>query len=140
MPQLVLGAVVVDGEAYVVLLHKLLDTGKSIWSGVPSDDHLDTRSLAILELAADVVVLVLGEIDRSGSVELNAGRMIVVERFRLRGRIHGEMIFDILGIQCEHVELLHVANQLRAIKIAEGIAAQAQTNRRGCAMGLCYYR
>jgi len=29
------------------------------------------------------------------------------------------MVFDVLGIQRKHVELLHVADQLRAIEIAE---------------------
>ena len=88
MPQLIFRPVVVDGEAYVVLLHKLLDARKSTGRWVSSDNHRDTRALAILEFTADVVIFILREIDRSRRVQLNAGRMVVVERFRLLRRIH----------------------------------------------------
>ncbi len=123
-------------NAYVVLLHELLDAGKSIRRRVSGNDDRDPGSLAVLKLAADVRILVFIEIDCSGGVELNAGGMVVVERFRLLRRIHGQMIFDVLGIQREHVELLHEADQLRAVEIAKGVAGQAQTDRRGCLTGV----
>ena len=45
------------------------------------------------------------------------------------------MIFNILGIQRQHVQLLHVADQLGAIEIAKGIAGQAELDRRGLPVG-----
>src|ERR1700721_4423830 len=45
------------------------------------------------------------------------------------------MIFHILRIQLEHIELLHEADHLRAAEVAERVTGQAQTNRRcfdGC--------
>ena len=125
MPQLILRPVIVDGEAHVVLLDKLLDARKGTGRRVSSDNHRDTRSLAVLEFAADVGILVLIEINRSGRMQLNAGRMVVLERLRLLHGIHREMIFDVLGIQREHIELLHEADQLCPVEITKGVAGQA---------------
>ncbi len=124
MPQLILRPVIVDREPYVVLLHKLFDTRKRGRFWVSSDNHRDTRSLGIFELTADVVILILGKVNRSHGMELNTGGMIVVERLRLLCWIHGEMVFDVLRVQRQYVELLHVADQLRAVEIAKGVAAQ----------------
>ena len=44
------------------------------------------------------------------------------ERRRLLLRIHWEMVFDVLRIQREDIELLHESDHLRAVKVAERIA------------------
>src|ERR1700735_5023864 len=106
MPQLVLRPVIVDREPYVVLLYKLLNTRKRGRVRISSDNHRDTRSLGVFELTADVVILVLGEVNRSHGMQLNTGGVIVVERLRLLCRIHREMVFDVLGVQRQYVELL----------------------------------
>ena len=117
MPQLIFRPVVVDGKAYVVLLDELLDARKSTRRRVSSDDHPYSRSLAVLELIADVSVFIFIEVDRSRGMQLNTRCMVVFDRFRLLYRIHREMIFNILGIQREHVELLHIANQRVRLKL-----------------------
>ena len=124
MPQLILRPVIVDCESYVVLFHEFLNARKRGWGRVSSDDHRYARSLGIFELTANVIILVLGKVNRSDGMQLNAGGVIVVERLRLLCRIHREMIFHILRVQRQHVELLHVADQLCAVEIAKGIAAQ----------------
>src|SRR6266403_4883609 len=40
------------------------------------------------------------------------------------------MVFDVLRVQREHVELLHETDHLRATEVAEGVTGKAQTNRR----------
>ena len=40
------------------------------------------------------------------------------------------MIFDVLGVQVAHIQLLHEADSLRAGEVAEGVTGQAQTNGR----------
>ncbi len=122
MPYLILRTVIVDGEPYVVLLHKLLDARKSFRRRISGDNDLNPRALAVLELTADVVVFIFGKINGAGGMELNACCMVVVERFRLCRWIHGEVIFHVLGIQRIHVQLLHVADQLRPVEIAKGVA------------------
>ena len=44
--------------------------------------------------------------------------------------IHREVIFDVLCIQREHIELLHESDHLRASEVAECVAGQAQAKRR----------
>src|SRR5580692_13017071 len=104
MPQLILWPVIVDGEPYVVLLHKFLDTTKSARGRVSGDNDRNTRSLGIFELIADVVIFVFGKVNRPDGMQLNARGMVVVKRLRFLGRIHREMVFDILRVQRKHVE------------------------------------
>jgi hypothetical protein len=49
--------------------------------------------------------------------------------------IHREVIFDVLCIQREHIELLHEADHLRTAEVTKRVAGQAQTNRRGFVSG-----
>ncbi len=89
-PQLILGSVVVDGDSYVVLLHEFLNAGKDCGSRAAGDYHSNPGSLAVLKLAAHIVIVVFEEADGSGSVELNAGRGIVLQGFQLFLRIGRE--------------------------------------------------
>src|ERR1700733_15889901 len=130
MPQLILRSVIVDREPYVVFLHKFLDTRQGGRVRISSDNHRDSRSLGIFELTADVVILVLGKVNRPHGMQLNTGGVIVVERLRLLRRTHREMVFYLLRVQRRYVELLHVADQLRAVEIARGVAAQTQIDWR----------
>src|SRR5260370_17320922 len=53
--------------------------------------------------------------------------------------IGGKVVFRVLRIQCGDVELLHESDHLRAAEIAEGVAGEAQMDRRrhsGCVLGL----
>src|SRR6266446_4379722 len=130
MPQLIFWPVIVDGETDVVLLHELLDPRQSLRRGVAGDDDGNTCPLAIFELAADVRVFILREIDGSGSVKLDARRGIVRQRSCLFLRIRRQMILDVLGIQLQHVQLLQEVNHLCTAEVAKRVAGQAQTNRR----------
>ena len=40
------------------------------------------------------------------------------------------MIFDILRIQCEHIELFHEADHLRTSEVTERVASHTHSNRR----------
>src|SRR6266436_3624984 len=128
MPQLVLRAMIVDRDADVVFLYEILDSRQSLRCRVARDNNADSRSLAVFELTSDIRIFILREIDGSGSVQLDARCGIVRERgcFLLRG--HWEMVFDVLRIQREHVELLHETDHLRAPEVAEGVTGKAQTN------------
>src|SRR5271154_5183117 len=57
-------------------------------------------------------------------------RGIVCQRRRFPLRVQREMIFDILRIQREHIELFHEADHLRTAEVTERVASQAQTKRR----------
>src|SRR6266850_7058838 len=105
-------------------------TNFSIRGRVSRDDDGNPCSLAILELAADVRVLIFREIDGSGSVKLDARRGIVRQRNCLFLRICRQMIVDVLGIQLQYTQLLQKANHLRTAEVAKRVAGQAQTNRR----------
>src|SRR5882672_5482076 len=129
-PQLVLGPVIVDRDTDVILLYELLKSRQRLGRGVASDNDGNTCSLAVFELSADVRIFLLREIDSSGSVERDARRGVVRQGGRLPLRVNREMIFDVLRIQGEHVELLHEADHLRATEIAESIAGQTQTEGR----------
>src|SRR5438477_2190593 len=123
MPQLVLRSVIVDRDFDVVLLYELLYSWQSFRRGVAGDDDGNPRSLAVFELGPDVGIFIFGEIDGPGSVQLDASRGIVSQRSRLLVRIDRKMIFDVLCIQGEHIELLHEADGLRASEIAERVAS-----------------
>src|SRR5271156_5617047 len=144
MPQLVLGAMIVNRDADVVLLYEFLNSRERFRSRVPGDNNSDAGSLAVFELGADVCILIFREIDGASSVKLDARRRIVCKRCRLLLRIHWQMVFDVLHIQGKHIELLHEADHLRAAEVAERVAGQAQTNRccffsgRMCVSN-CYY-
>ena len=89
MPQLVLGAMIVDGNANVVLLHEFLDAWQGFRRRVPSNDYWNSRPFAVLKLAANIFAFVLCEVDCSGGMERDACGNIVCQRFRLRLRVHG---------------------------------------------------
>src|SRR6266478_4412234 len=63
MPQLVLGAVIVDRDPDVVFLYDFLDSRQSLRCRVASDNNADSRPLAVFELAADIGIFILREID-----------------------------------------------------------------------------
>src|ERR1700722_14827689 len=98
MPQLILGPVIVDGDADVVLLYELLDSRQSFRCGVTSDNDTDTSSLAVVKLCADVRIFVFRKIDSSGSMKLDACPRVVLQGSRLLLSIHREMIFNVLRI------------------------------------------
>src|SRR5580693_1900159 len=130
MPQPIFWPVIVDREANVILPHELLDSWQSFQCGVARDNDGNTRSLAVFELSANVGIFVFREIDRPGSMKLNASRGIVRERSRFLLQIRREMIFDILCIQLKHIELFHETDHLRTTEVAERVAGETQSNRR----------
>jgi hypothetical protein len=90
---LVLGAVVVDGDANVVFLDEFFHARKRCRSRVAGDDDGDAGALGIFKLAADIVVFVLGKIDNSGCVQRDARGGVVGERlgFFSRGPWAGDL-------------------------------------------------
>src|ERR1700733_2676192 len=130
MPDSIFRPVIVNRDADVELLDELLNSRQCLWRGVARDNHCDACSLAVFELRPDVPIFVLREIDSSSSVKPDTRCGIVCQRSRLRLWLHRKMIFDILGIQREHIELLHETNHLRTAEVAERVAGQPQTNRR----------
>src|SRR6266478_565520 len=129
MPQFILRPVIVDREAYVVLLHKLLNPRQRLGGGVARDNHLNPRPLAVFKLAANVRIFIFREIDCSGSVQLDARRGIVRQRSLFLLRVHRKMVLDILCIQRQHTELLQEADHLCPAEVTERIAGHAQPNR-----------
>ena len=63
-PEFVFGAVVVDGDADVVFLHEFFDERKGLRRGIAGDNDRDAGALAVFELAADVGIVGLCEINR----------------------------------------------------------------------------
>jgi hypothetical protein len=120
----------VDRDADVELLYELINSRQSFRCGVARDNHANTRSLAVFEFAPDVSVYIFREIDGPGSVKLDARRGIVRQRGLLSLWIHRKMIFDVLRVQREHIELLHEADHLRAAEVTKRVTGQAQSNRR----------
>ena len=135
LPELVLRAVVVDGDADVVFLDELLDTRKTRWRWITGDNHIDAGTLGVLELAADVVVLILGEVHGADGVQLDSIGGVVGDSGGLLGRIHGEMVFGVLAVEIADLELLHVGDHLVARELAEGVAGEAEMDGHG-AVGL----
>src|SRR5882757_8887886 len=72
MPELIFGAVIVDGETDVVFLYEFLDAGESFRRGIAGDNYRDSGSLAVFEFGSNVGVFVFGEIDGAGGVKLDA--------------------------------------------------------------------
>ena len=130
MPQFIFRPVIVDRHTDVVLLYELLNPRQSLRRRVARDNHANPRPLAVFEFAPDVRIFIFREINGSGSVKLDARRGIICQRGLLLLGIYGEMIFDVLGIQRQHVELLQEADHLRPAKITERVAGHPQTNRR----------
>src|ERR1700674_187108 len=130
MPQLIFRPVIVDRDTDIVLLYELLNSRQGFRCWVAGDYDGNTCSLAVFELNPDVRIFIFLEIDGSGRVKPDARRGIVRQRSRLLLRIRREMIFDILRIQLEHIELLHEADHLRTTEVTERVAGQAQANRR----------
>src|SRR5437899_7866462 len=63
MPQLVLGAVIVDRDPDVVFLYEFLDSRQSLRCRVARDNNADSRSLAVFELVADIRSFMFRELD-----------------------------------------------------------------------------
>src|SRR6185437_13673851 len=124
-PQLVFWAVVMDGDADVVFLHKLLNPRQRFERWIASDDDADARSFAVFELRADVVVFVILKIDGSGGVQLDSRGSIISECGGFRLRVHGQMVFGVFRIQRRYVELLHESDHLRAREVAERVAGES---------------
>src|SRR5712672_1972881 len=99
MPELILWAVIVDGETDVVFLYEFLDARKSFGRGIAGYDYGNRGSLAVFEFAADVGVFVFGEIDGAGGVKLDACGGVVDQGGCFVLRIGGEMIFYVFGVQ-----------------------------------------
>ena len=128
-------AVVMDGDANVILLHKFFDARECRRGRVTRDDDLDARALAVFKLGADIVVFVFLKVDGPGGVQMNTRCGVVGQSFCFLVRRHGQMVLGVLGIQPGQVELLHECDQLRAGEIAERVAGQAQAHRRRRAAG-----
>src|SRR6266436_5312806 len=129
MPQLIFRPVIVDRETDIVFFYELLYSRQGFRCWVAGDDDANTCPLAVFELAPDVCIFIFREINGSGSVKLDACGGIVRQCSRLLLRIRREMIFHVLCVQREHIELLHEADHLRTIEITERVAGYAQTNR-----------
>jgi len=71
-PQLVFGAVIVDRDADVVLLYKLLDSQQSFQCRVSGDNNPNSRSRAVFELSPYIRIFIFCKIDGSGSMKLDA--------------------------------------------------------------------
>src|SRR5580704_2697720 len=130
MPQLIFRPMIVDSDTDIVLLYELFDSRQSFRCGVAGDDDGNTCPLAVIELIPDVRIFIFREIYGSGGMKPDARRGVIRQRSRLLLRIRREMIFDILGIQSKHIELLHKADHLRTTEVTERVAGQPQTNRR----------
>ena len=87
--------------------------GSVVGAGSPATITLNARALGVLELGANVVVIVLGKRDRAGSVELDAGGSVVGQCLRFQRGIHRQMVLHVLAVQVGKVQLLHEADQLR---------------------------
>src|SRR5579859_746252 len=130
MPQPILWPVIMDRDANVIFLYELFDSRQSSGRGVASDNHANSGSLRILELAANIRIFVIRKIDGSGGVQPDARRGIVRERSRLSRCLRWEMILHVLGIQRQHLELLHELNHRCPAEVTERIAGQAQSQAR----------
>src|SRR6266478_10149916 len=130
MPQLIFWPVIVNREMDIVFLYELLNSRQSLRRRVAGDNNRNTRPLAVFELVPDVRIFIFREIDGSGSVQPDSCCGIVRQCRCLLLRIRREMIFDVLRIQREHIQLLHEADHLRAMEVTERVAGHAQMNRR----------
>src|SRR5580704_16334821 len=76
MPQPILRTVIVNRDAYVVLLYELLHSRQSFRRRIAGDNDRNTRSLAVFEFGSDVRILVFififREVDGAGCVKLDA--------------------------------------------------------------------
>src|ERR1700683_3776134 len=130
MPQLVFWPVVVDGDADVVFLYKLLYARESLRRGVAGDNDGDACAFAVLEFTPDIGIFILIEIDSSSGVKPDASSSVIGQRGRFLRQIHWQVIFDILRVQGKNVDLFHEGDELRAGEVAEGIAGQTQADWR----------
>src|SRR5277367_5511589 len=73
MPDLVFRPMVMNCELKVIFLHELLNFREDIRRRIAGNDDPDPGTLAILKLASDIVVIVFGKVDRSGSMKLDIG-------------------------------------------------------------------
>jgi len=71
----------VDGDADVVFPDELLKPWQRFGSRISGDYYADAGALTVLELGADVGVFILGKVDGSGSVQLDAGSGVVARAF-----------------------------------------------------------
>src|SRR5882724_10822587 len=131
MPDFIFRAVIVDGETDVVLLYEFFDARQSLRCGVAGDNDADPRALAVFKFGADVRIFIFGKIDGAGSVKGDPCRGVIREGGGFLLRVHREMIFDVLAIEREDVELLQEGDHLRARKIPERVASNTEANRRG---------
>ena len=65
-------------------LTKLLDPLEGLGGWIAGDDDVDAGALGVFELGADVGLVVLGEVDGAGGVELDAGGGVVGQGLRLQ--------------------------------------------------------
>ena len=129
-PELVLGSVVVDGDADVVFLDELLQAGQRLGSGIAGHDHADAGALAILELGADIGVFIPGKVDGAGGMQLDAGGGVIGQRPGFSLRIGGQVVLDVFYVEIADTELLEEADHLRASELAKGVAGDAQLSRK----------
>src|SRR6266481_3912696 len=104
--------------------------------GGARDNDGNTCPLAVFKFVADVRVFVFCEIDGSSGVKPDARCGVIRQCGRLLLRICREMILHLLRIEFKHIELLHEADHLRTIEVAERVAGQAQTNWRCLVRGM----
>src|SRR5580700_3670835 len=122
MPQLILRAVIVDRDTDVVFLYELFNPRQSLRRGVARDNQANPCPPAVFEFAPDVGIVIFREINGSSSVKFDACRGIVCQGLLLLLGIHRKMVFDVLRIQGQHVELLQVADHLRPAEITKRVA------------------
>ena len=109
-PELIFGAVIVDGDADVVLADEFFEAGESFGGGAAGDDDGDAGAFGVIEFGADVRVIVFREVDGAYGVELDGGGGIVGEGGGFGGRVGGEMVFYVFGVERGDLELVHVGD------------------------------
>src|SRR5258708_18903732 len=108
LPELVFRTMVVDCDPDVVLLDELLYPRKTGGRGVSGDDDGDAGPLAILKFCADVVVLILEEVDSARSVKVDVCCCVVGDGLRFLRLVGLKMVFYIPCVSPPNPQLLHL--------------------------------
>ena len=128
-PELILGAVVVDGDTDVVFLDELLQARQRLGGGIAGHDHADAGALAILKLGADVGVFIPGKVDGAGGVQMDASGGVIGQSCGFSLRIGGQVVLDVFYVEIADTKLLEEADHLRASELAKGVTGDAQPSR-----------
>lgn len=130
MPELVFRAVVMDGEADVILADEFFDERKIAGGGVAGNDDRDAGAPGVFEFGMEVGFVIGSKADGASGVQRNGSSGVVGKSSRFTGRVpgwvEGQMVFDIFCIERVDMELFHELDELGAGEIAEGITGEAE--------------